>query len=94
MVYYTTGVLPLQYLQMYKFRYNNHHTCDMPLQVFVRWKLYSAKSIFMNNYWKEGAFMDTELNYALIGTRLRAVRLKRGFTQEYVAEHAGISAQH
>ena len=66
----------------------------MPLQVFVRWKLYSAKSIFMNNYWKEGAFMDTELNYALIGTRLRAVRLKRGFTQEYVAEHAGISAQH
>ena len=38
--------------------------------------------------------MEMELNYTLIGTRLRAVRLKRGYTQEYVAEHAGISAQH
>jgi len=38
--------------------------------------------------------VDIELNYALIGTRLRAVRLKRGYTQEYVAEQAGISAQH
>lgn len=35
-----------------------------------------------------------ELNYALIGVRLRAIRLKRGYTQEYVAECAGISAQH
>ena len=38
--------------------------------------------------------MDSDLNYALIGTRLRAIRQKRGYTQEYVAEHAGISAQH
>ena len=38
--------------------------------------------------------MDLGLNYALIGSRLRAIRLKRGYTQEYVAEHAGISAQH
>jgi len=35
-----------------------------------------------------------ELNYTLIGKRLRTVRLKKGFTQEYVAEAAGISAQH
>jgi len=38
--------------------------------------------------------MEIELNYALIGVRLRALRLKRGYTQEYVAECAGISAQH
>ena len=38
--------------------------------------------------------MEIELNYALIGVRLRAVRLKRGYTQEYLAERAGISAQH
>ena len=38
--------------------------------------------------------MEIELNYTLIGTRLRAIRLKLGYTQEYVAEHAGISAQH
>ena len=38
--------------------------------------------------------MDDELNYTLIGTRLRAIRLKMGYTQEYVAEQAGISAQH
>jgi transcriptional regulator with XRE-family HTH domain len=35
-----------------------------------------------------------ELNYTLIGNRLRAARLKKGFTQEYVAEMSGISAQH
>jgi len=38
--------------------------------------------------------VEIELNYTLIGNRLRAVRLKKGFTQEYVAEMAGISAQH
>ena len=38
--------------------------------------------------------MEIELNYALIGVRLRAARLKRGYTQEYVSERAGISAQH
>jgi transcriptional regulator with XRE-family HTH domain len=35
-----------------------------------------------------------EINYKLIGLRLRAVRLKRGVTQEQIAERAGISAQH
>jgi transcriptional regulator with XRE-family HTH domain len=40
------------------------------------------------------AFVEIELNYTLIGVRLRAVRLKRGYTQEFVAECAGISAQH
>ena len=38
--------------------------------------------------------MELELNYTLIGVRLRAARLKKGYTQEYVAECAGISAQH
>lgn len=38
--------------------------------------------------------MEIELNYTLVGIRLRAVRLKREYTQEYVAERAGISAQH
>ena len=38
--------------------------------------------------------MEIELNYSLIGERLRAVRLKRGYTQEQLAERAGISAQH
>jgi transcriptional regulator with XRE-family HTH domain len=38
--------------------------------------------------------MDISLNYVLIGVRLRAIRLKRGYTQEYVAECAEISAQH
>ena len=38
--------------------------------------------------------MEMELNYELIGVRLRAARLKKGYTQEYVAEQAGISAQH
>ena len=38
--------------------------------------------------------MEIELNYSLIGERLRAVRLKRGYTQEQLAESAGISAQH
>ena len=46
------------------------------------------------NTWKGVIFVDIELNYALIGNRLRAVRLKKGYTQEYVAEHSGISAQH
>ena len=38
--------------------------------------------------------MEFNLNYTLIGERLRAVRLKRKYTQEYVADNAGISAQH
>jgi transcriptional regulator with XRE-family HTH domain len=38
--------------------------------------------------------VEIELNYNLIGSRLRAARLKKGYTQEQVAELAGISAQH
>ena len=38
--------------------------------------------------------MEIELNYLLVGIRLRAIRQERGYTQEYVAERAGISAQH
>lgn len=38
--------------------------------------------------------MDTELNYTLIGQRLRAIRKKRGYTQEQLAEMASISPQH
>ena len=38
--------------------------------------------------------MEIELNYILIGVRLRVVRQQRGYTQEEVAERAGISAQH
>jgi transcriptional regulator with XRE-family HTH domain len=38
--------------------------------------------------------MDIELNYKLIGMRLRAERLKKKYTQEYLAELAGISPQH
>ena len=38
--------------------------------------------------------MGIELNYTLMGVRLRAARLKTGITQEYLAECAGISAQH
>ena len=38
--------------------------------------------------------MEIELNYALVGVRLRAARKKIGYTQEKVAELAGISAQH
>ena len=38
--------------------------------------------------------MEIELNYTLIGLRLRAIRIQRGYTQEYLAERAGISAQH
>lgn len=38
--------------------------------------------------------MDIDLNYQLIGTRLRAIRQKRGYTQEQVSECAGISPQH
>ena len=35
-----------------------------------------------------------EINYDLIGVRLRDIRLKMGYTQEYISERAGISAQH
>ncbi|MCI9468077.1 MAG: helix-turn-helix transcriptional regulator [Oscillospiraceae bacterium] len=38
--------------------------------------------------------MAVELNYQLVGKRLRAIRKKRGFTQEQLAEMAGISSQH
>lgn len=38
--------------------------------------------------------MDIELNYKLIGKRLRTIRKKRKFTQEKVAELANLSAQH
>lgn len=38
--------------------------------------------------------MGIELNYQLVGQRLRAIRKKRGYTQEQVAEMAGISPQH
>ncbi|MCL2224311.1 MAG: helix-turn-helix transcriptional regulator [Defluviitaleaceae bacterium] len=38
--------------------------------------------------------MDFELNYTLIGERIRAARLKKGYTQENTAERSGISAQH
>jgi len=38
--------------------------------------------------------VNIDLDYSMIGVRLRAIRKKRGYTQEYVAEHAEISAQH
>lgn len=38
--------------------------------------------------------MRIELNYQLIGKRLRTIRQKHGFTQELVSERAGISPQH
>lgn len=38
--------------------------------------------------------MAIELNYQLVGKRLRAIRKKRGLTQERLAEVAGISPQH
>ena len=38
--------------------------------------------------------MEIELNYMLIGVRLRAARIEKGYTQEYISERAGISAQH
>lgn len=38
--------------------------------------------------------MSIELNYQLVGKRLRAIRKKRGYTQEQLAEMAGISPQH
>jgi len=38
--------------------------------------------------------MAIELNYVLIGKRLRAIRQKRGYTQEQLAELADISPQH
>lgn len=38
--------------------------------------------------------MSIELNYRLVGERLRAIRKKRGYTQEQLAEMASISPQH
>lgn len=38
--------------------------------------------------------MGIELNYKLIGKRLRAIRKRKGYTQEQLAERADISAQH
>ena len=38
--------------------------------------------------------MEIILNYKLVGQRLRAIRKKRGYTQEQLAEMAGISPQH
>lgn len=38
--------------------------------------------------------MEIELNYRLIGKRLRAIRKRKGYTQEELAERASISAQH
>lgn len=38
--------------------------------------------------------MDIDLNYKLIGRRLRAIRKKKGLTQERLAELACISPQH
>lgn len=38
--------------------------------------------------------MESNLNYQLIGKRLRAIRKKKGYTQERLAEMAGISPQH
>lgn len=38
--------------------------------------------------------MRIELNYKLVGQRLRAIRKQKGFTQEQLAEMAGISPQH
>ena len=38
--------------------------------------------------------MEIDLNYQLIGKRLRSIRKKRGYTKEELAELAGISAQH
>jgi transcriptional regulator with XRE-family HTH domain len=38
--------------------------------------------------------MGIDLNYQLIGKRLRAIRQKRGYTQEQISERAGISPQH
>ena len=38
--------------------------------------------------------MAVELNYKLVGMRIRENRLRLGYTQEYVSEHADISPQH
>ena len=38
--------------------------------------------------------MGIELNYKLVGGRIRAIRKQRGFTQEQLSELAGISPQH
>lgn len=38
--------------------------------------------------------MESELNYTLIGERLRSIRQKRGYTQEQLSEMANISPQH
>ena len=38
--------------------------------------------------------MNIKLNYKLIGVRIRAVRKKKGYTQEHLSEVADISPQH
>lgn len=38
--------------------------------------------------------MPIDLNYQLIGKRLRVLRKQKGYTQEELSELAGISAQH
>lgn len=38
--------------------------------------------------------MESNINYQLVGKRLRAIRKKRGYTQERLAEMADISPQH
>lgn len=38
--------------------------------------------------------MKTELNYKLVGQRIRTIRKKRGMTQERLAELTEISPQH
>lgn len=38
--------------------------------------------------------MEGSLNYQLIGKRLRAIRKKRGYTQEKLSEVANLSPQH
>lgn len=38
--------------------------------------------------------MCIDLNYKLIGKRLRTIRQKKGYTQEQLSERAGISSQH
>ncbi|MBO6266854.1 MAG: helix-turn-helix transcriptional regulator [Synergistaceae bacterium] len=38
--------------------------------------------------------MENDLNYKLIGSRIRAIRKKRGYTQEQLSELADISPQH
>lgn len=35
-----------------------------------------------------------DINYALIGVRVRAARQKKGYTQEYISERADVSPPH